>query len=112
MYAIRSYYAFSRLDSINDNLQTTKQLQDKVFASAQRSGGSYMEIANSIGKMGQAALSAFKSNDELIAFHELMQKSFRVGGVQPENQQAVTDQITSRITSYNVCYTKLLRSGL
>ncbi|GAA0389346.1 tape measure protein [Paenibacillus motobuensis] len=90
---------FSRLDSINDNLQTTKQLQDKVFASAQRSGGSYMEIANSIGKMGQAALSAFKSNDELIAFHELMQKSFRVGGVQPENQQAVTDQITSIMAS-------------
>jgi len=90
---------FSRLDSINDNLQTTKQLQDKVFASAQRSGGSYMEIANNIGKMGQAALSAFKSNDELIAFHELMQKSFRVGGVQPENQQAVTDQITSIMSS-------------
>lgn len=90
---------FSRLDSINDNLQTTKQLQDKVFASAQRSGGGYMEIANSIGKMGQAALSAFKSNDELIAFHELMQKSFRVGGVEPENQQAVTDQITSIMSS-------------
>ena len=87
--------SLSRLGSINDNLQTTKQLQDKVFASAQRSGGRYLEIANNIGKMGQAALSAFKSNDELIAFHELMQKSFRIGGVRHEKQQAATDQVTS-----------------
>ncbi|MNO48627.1 hypothetical protein D3C76_389660 [compost metagenome] len=58
-----------------------------------------MEIANNIGKMGQAALSAFSSNDELIAFQELMQKSFKVDGVKPANQKAAMDQVTSIMSS-------------
>lgn len=76
---------FARLDAINDHLQTTKQLQDKVFASAQRSRGNYMDTAAQISQLGQMAPGAFKSNDETIAFHELAQQSIRMGGGDPKS---------------------------
>lgn len=71
---------FARLDAINDHLQTTKQLQDKVFASAQRSRKNYMDAAVQISQLGQMAPDAFKSNDEMVAFHELAQQSIRLSG--------------------------------
>ncbi|HEY4390347.1 MAG TPA: tape measure protein, partial [Paenibacillus sp.] len=76
---------FTRLDAINDHLQTTKQLQDKVFASAQRSRGNYMDVAAQISQLGQMAPDSFKSNDEMIAFHELAQQSIRMGGGDPKS---------------------------
>ncbi|MDQ0090186.1 tape measure domain-containing protein [Paenibacillus anaericanus] len=94
--------SFSSIDLINDKLQTTKQLHDKVFNSAQRSKGSYLDMAASIGKMGQSAEGAFKSNDELIGFHELAQKSLKISGVKPENQQGPMNQITSVMASGNL----------
>lgn len=93
---------FVNLDHINDKLQTTKQLQDKVFASAQRSRGGYLDVAESIGKMGQTASGAFKSNDELIAFHELMQKSFKINGIEPADQQGAMGKVTSVMASGNL----------
>ncbi|WP_229717156.1 tape measure protein [Paenibacillus aceti] len=71
---------FARLDMINDHLQTTQKLQDKVFASAQRSRGNYMEAAAEVSQLGQMAPDAFNNNDEMIAFHELAQQSIRMGG--------------------------------
>ncbi|MEF2964931.1 tape measure protein [Paenibacillus sp. M1] len=85
---------FYQLDKVNDNLQTTDQLHNKVFAAAQRSRGDYMSMANSVAEMGKAAPNAFKSNDELIAFQELLQKSYRIDGASEADQQSATGQLT------------------
>ncbi|URN94639.1 MAG: tape measure protein [Candidatus Pristimantibacillus lignocellulolyticus] len=89
----------ARINQINDKSQTTKELQDKIFASAERSRTSYMDTASVIGRMGSIAPDAFSNNDELIAFTELVQKSFRLGGSGAKDQQAGMSQIIQAMSS-------------
>lgn len=89
----------ARLDLINDGLQTTDELQSKIFAAADRARGSYADMAGVIGRMGTLASDAFTSNDELIAFSELMQKSFRVGGSSTMEQQAGMYQLSQAMAA-------------
>jgi len=89
----------ARLALINDGLQTQAELQDKIFAAANRSKGVYTDMANAIAKMGLLAGDAFRSNDELIAFSELIQKSFKVGGASTTEQQAGTYQLTQAMAA-------------
>ncbi len=91
--------AKARLDLINDGLQTTDELQSEVFAAADRARGSYEAMAGVIGRMGTLAADSFTSNDELIAFSELMQKSFRVGGSSTMEQQAGMYQLSQAMAA-------------
>lgn len=84
----------ARLELINDGLQTQAELQEKVFQAADRSKGSYSTMAAAISKMGITASEAFKNNDELIAFTELVQKGFKVGGASTMEQQSGMLQLT------------------
>ena len=89
----------SRLGLINDGSQTVDQLQDKVFAAANRSRGNYKDVAGIITQMGMSASSAFGNNDELIAFTELMHKSYRLGGASDKDQQSGMQQIAQAMAS-------------
>lgn len=84
----------ARLDLINDGMQTQLELQNKIFAAADRSKGSYTNMAAAISKMGITASEAFGSNNELIAFTELIQKGFKVGGASPTEQSSAMMQLT------------------
>ncbi|RDA73744.1 tail tape measure protein, partial [Hafnia paralvei] len=70
----------SRLALINDGLQTQAELQNKIYQAAQRSRGAYGETVSSVAKLGLLAKDAFSSNNETIAFAELMNKSFKISG--------------------------------
>jgi len=89
----------ARIGLVNDGLQTTAELQEKIFAAADRARGSYTTMAGVIGKMGILASDAFSGNDELIAFTELMQKSFRVSGASTMEQQAGMYQLTQAMAA-------------
>lgn len=89
----------ARLSLINDNLQTQSELQDKIFAAADRSRGSYSEMADAVAKMGLLAGDAFTSNDETIGFTELVQKSFKLGGADTATQQGAIRQLTQAMAS-------------
>lgn len=89
----------SRLNLMNDGLQTTEELQDKIFAAAQRSRGSYEDMAQSVAKLGLLAGDAFKSNDEMIAFSEMMNKSFKVSGAGPQEISSATYQLTQAMAA-------------
>lgn len=89
----------ARINLVNDGLQTTAELQQKIFAAANRSLGNYTDMAAVIGRMGILASEAFKSNDELVAFTELMQKSFRVGGSSTMEQQAGMYQLSQAMAA-------------
>lgn len=84
----------ARLGLINDGLQTQLELQDKIFAAADRSRGVYSDMASAIAKMGLTAGDSFGSNNELIAFTELVQKSFKVGGANQMEQSSAMLQLT------------------
>lgn len=89
----------ARLDLINDGLQTTTQLQDKILASANRSRTSYNAMADAVAKLGTLAGSAFTSNEEMIAFVELMNKNFVIGGASIQEQTAAMYQLTQAMAA-------------
>ncbi|MHB8065152.1 MAG: tape measure protein [Ruminiclostridium sp.] len=89
----------ARLSLINDGLQTQAELQEKIFAAADRSKGSYSDMAAAISKMGITAGEAFGNNNELIAFTELIQKGFKVGGASATEQSSAMLQLTQAMGS-------------
>ncbi|MGF7145975.1 tape measure domain-containing protein [Anaerotaenia torta] len=82
------------LESINDGSQTQAELQDKVFAAADRANGSYASMAASVKQLGMTAEDAFPTNDEAIAFVELVQKSMKIGGVSEAEQGGAMMQLS------------------
>lgn len=89
----------ARLDIMNDGLQTTEALQKKIMASANRARQKYADTAQVIGKLGITAKNAFKNNDEIIAFAELMNKSFKLGGASASEQTNGMYQLTQAMAS-------------
>lgn len=89
----------ARLDMMNDGLQTTEQLQNMIYQSAQRSRGSYQESADAVAKMGIMAKDAFNSNAELVAFVEQLNKQFTIAGTSQEGVSAAMLQLTQAMSS-------------
>lgn len=89
----------ARVDMINDGLQTTEELQNKIYAAAERSRGSYADMAKTVGKLGMLAGDAFKNNDELVAFTELLNKSFVVSGASDTEISSAMYQLTQAMSS-------------
>lgn len=89
----------ARIDLINDGQRTTAELQKDIYQAAQRSRGSYDDMAKSVAKLGMLAGDAFKNNDEMIAFTELMNKSFTVSGASESEKSAAMYQLTQAMSS-------------
>lgn len=89
----------ARLDLMNDGLQTTEQLQNMIFQSAQRSRGAYSNTASAVAKMGILAKDAFSSNEETVAFVEQLNKQFTICGTDIAGAQAATLQLTQALAS-------------
>ena len=89
----------ARLNLMNDGLQTTQELTDKIYASAQRSRAGYLDTAAAVSKLGILAKGAFSSNDEIIAFTELMNKNFKIGGASIQEQSSAMYQLTQAMAS-------------
>ena len=89
----------ARLKMINDGLQTQAQLNEKVFQAAQRSRGNYTEMASAVAKMNLLAGDTFKTNDEAIAFTELLTKSLKVSGASQGEQSSAFLQLTQALAA-------------
>lgn len=87
----------ARLDMVNDGLQTTAELQDMVFASAQRSRASYTDTAQIVSKLAMNAGDAFDSNSETIAFAENLNKMFVIAGASQEEMSSASLQLTQAL---------------
>lgn len=89
----------ARLNLMNDGLQTTEQLQNKIYASAERSRASYATQADIVAKLGQRAGSAFKNNDETIKFAENLSKMFVIAGASQQEMASASLQLTQALGS-------------
>lgn len=89
----------ARLAMITDNLEEQKALQEAIFAAADRSRGSYVEMANATAKMKMLAGDAFGSNEEALGFTELLQKSLKVSGAGTSEQQSAFLQLTQAMSA-------------
>lgn len=84
----------ARLDIMNDGLQTTEDLQNMIYLSAQRSRGAYQSTADAVSKLGSNAGDAFDSSAEIIAFSELLNKQFTIAGTEAAGIDAAMLQLT------------------
>lgn len=92
-------YTSAKLALISGGEQDDGWLQDKVFAAAMRSRGSYTDVATDILKMGTINKSLFNDNDELITFTELARKALIIGGADPEKRRTGIEQIVQSMTA-------------
>ena len=89
----------ARLDLMNDGLQTTDELQNKIMQAANRSRAYFQTTADAVAKMGIMAGDAFSSNDELIEFAELINKQFTIAGTSASGIDAAMLQLTQAMSS-------------
>lgn len=87
----------AKIDLINDGQQTTAELQEMIYASAQRSRGAYESTANLVARIGQNAGDAFGSNAEMIQFAENLNKQFVIAGASREEMASATLQLTQAL---------------
>lgn len=89
----------ARLNMINDGLQSTADLQDKIFASAQNSRAAYLQTADVVAKLALRAGRVWESNEETIAFAETLNKAFVVAGASQEEMNSASLQLTQALGS-------------
>ena len=89
----------ARLDMVNDGLQTTAQLNDMIFQSANRARGSYAETAAMVSKLGLLAGDAFGSTQEIVAFAEQLNKQMAISGTTTAEAQGAMLQLTQAMAS-------------
>ena len=89
----------SAQDAMNAKLQQTEALQQKIYEAAQRSRGAYNDMVDITAKLGLLAGDAFNNNDELVAFTELMQKSFKISGASTTEASNAMYQLTQAMAS-------------
>ena len=89
----------ARLDMINDGLQTQAELQEKIFKASQRSRSSYLDTIGVVAKLGMLSGEAFKNNNEMIKFSELMGKTFALSGASTQERQAGMYQLTQAMAA-------------
>ena len=89
----------ARLNMINDGLQSTADLQDKIFASAQNSRAAYLQTADVVAKLALRAGSVWESNEETIAFAETLNKACVVAGASQEEMNSASLQLTQALGS-------------
>lgn len=89
----------ARLNMMNDGLQTTAQLENKIYQAAMRSRAGFAETADVIAKLGLRAGDVFKSNDETIAFAETLNKMFVIAGASQAEMASASLQLTQALGS-------------
>lgn len=89
----------ARLNMINDGLQTTEELSDKIFGAAQRATAKYGDLADMVAKLSLNAGDAFDSNDETILFAETLNKMYGIAGTSAESVASANLQLTQALGS-------------
>ena len=91
--------ATARINNINDGLYTTSQYLDIIYGAAQRSRGSFLDMASAVGKLGTIAGDAFGSVNEMVAFTELMNKLFTISGASAAEASNAMYQLTQAMAA-------------
>lgn len=89
----------ARSNLMNDGLQTTDQLNQMIYESAQRTRTSYLDTADVVAKLGQRAGSAFDSSAEVVQFAENLNKQFVIAGASQQEIASASLQLTQALGS-------------
>lgn len=87
----------SRLDMMNDGLQSTEELTNMVYAAAQNSRGSFSDMAANVAKIGNLAGDAFSSSEQIVVFAEQLNKQMKLSGASTQEASAAMLQLTQSL---------------
>ena len=89
----------SRLDMMNDGLQSTQELMNMVYAAAQDARGSFADMAGVVARFGNNARDAFGSSEEVVAFADLVQKQMTIAGAGTQEASNAMLQLSQALGS-------------
>lgn len=89
----------SRLNMMNDGVQTTAELVNMVYAAAQDARGSFSEMADVVARFGNNAGDAFGSSEEVVAFADLIQKQMTIAGASTQEAANAELQLSQALGS-------------
>lgn len=89
----------TRLDRMNDGLQTTQELETMIYQSAQRSRGSFADTMGLVSQLGTMAGDAFSSSKEIVQFAEQLNKQLALSGASGSSAQAAILQLEQGLAS-------------
>lgn len=89
----------SQYNELNGTMQTTEELSQLVYQSAQNSRASYLDTAASVAKLGNNARDAFSSTEEIVGFAELVNKQFTIAGASAQESSSAFLQLTQALGS-------------
>ncbi len=89
----------SRLNMMNDGVQSTQELVNMVYAAAQDARGSFAEMADVVARFGNNAKDAFSSSEEVVAFADLVQKQMTIAGASTQEASNAMLQLSQALGS-------------
>lgn len=89
----------SRLDMMNDGVQSTAELVNMVYAAAQDARGSFSQMADVVARFGNNAKDAFSSSEEVVAFADLIQKQMTIAGASTQEAANTELQLSQALGS-------------
>lgn len=87
----------ARLNMMNDNLQTTQELENMIYVAAQNARGSFGDMAANVAKLGNLAGDAFDSSAEIVAFAEQLNKQMKLSGASTQEASSAMLQLTQSL---------------
>lgn len=89
----------TRLDQMNDGLQTTAELETMIYQAAQNSRGSFVDTLGLVSQLGTMAGSAFDNTQEVVLFAEQLNKKLALSGASGMAAQAAILQLEQGLAS-------------
>lgn len=89
----------SRLDMMNDGVQSTAELVNMVYAAAQDARGSFSDMADVVARFGNNAKDTFSSSEEVVAFADLIQKQMTIAGASTQEAANAELQLSQALGS-------------
>ena len=89
----------TRLDQMNDGLQTTAELETMIYQAAQNSRGSFVDTLGLVSQLGTMAGSAFGNTREVVLFAEQLNKKLVLSGASGMAAQAAILQLEQGLAS-------------
>lgn len=89
----------ARLGLVAGSQQNAAYLNEKIFESAQRARGGYLDMAKGVSQLAMSAKDAFPDPRQAVDFMEGINKLYAIGGTSGENKKFATLQLTQALGS-------------
>lgn len=89
----------SRLNMMNDGLQSTADLHNMVYVAANDARGSLGDMASVVARFGNNAKDAFSSSAEVVQFANLVQKQMTIAGASTQEAANAELQLSQALGS-------------